>query len=475
MRMTETLDAEFKKKFSKDGSCSFFSTCKVDENSSPDKLLEWIVIYYENSVEGTSIKMPSKKNRINRQLLVTLPPPLDCLTNFPFDPTCILDFFPITPPTWLQPFIDFTCSCPGYVDTALPYTADGFNNFLLVLKTIITAFSSIPFISTFLATITLPSFIQDNLFLGTPGTLPTVNDLLCALFHADYFLAYAVPGIIIAKALLDSLAFIPHCFKTMVELQLLRYLADLIEKDIFSDYLGESYDRIFEKEGKRTLQNPQVFCHGTQYGELHYNDSKTTSIGGRPTKYYRGVSSSSIPLKYDPINQIRRRTSCNDSFNAQENKTPLEIEPPFLVRSEIGDFQQRKEETQKKLKNICDDWEILHPNDINRIHYMCFPESFESPLLAHHGLLDSEQFLHHVNYRRKLPHFPEDTIVSLLSKEFGDMNNSTIPNWMTWRSFSFLFAFHPLISVSHSGKKFQNNIECINRIPPGKNIPVDLL
>ncbi len=475
----ENLEREFQKKFSKDGSCSFFSTCAVDEGTSPDALLGILSVYYENSMIQSRIEISSRKNRVgNRQLLVILPPPFDCLTDFPFDPTCILDFFPITPPTWLQPFIDFTCSCPDYVDTALPYTADGFNNFLLVLKTGISALSSIPFISSFLSTITLPSWIQDNFFLDTPGTLPSNDDLICALIHMDYFLAYAIPGLLIAKALLDSLAFIPHCFKTLIELQLLRYIADLIERDIFSDYLGNTYDRIFEREGKKSLQNPQFYCSGRIYGELHHDPMSTTSIDGKQTKYSKGVYA--VPLQYDPLNNLRKRTDCNDSFNAPENKEPLNIHPPYLIQSEFVDkasvtsYVQRRQQNLRELHHICKSSGIHDPKDINRIDYMCFPENYESPLLSHHGLIDEDHFFESFDYHKRLRNLKVESIANRIQREFGDIIDYPLPD-KTNKFFFWLFRFHPTISVHHSGRNFEDNLCKINNIPPGKRIPIDVM
>ena len=213
--------------------------------------------------------MGENNNVMSRKLLgivpPILPPPLDCFTVFPFpvDPFCILEFIfdiPIDTPPWLEPFVEFDCECDNYDDDGLSGCP---GNALTVLQTLISLIFSIDPLDD-LVSGTLPSFIEDNLFLDTPGDAPDGDDIVCAIIHLDCFFLIATPIIILLTGLLYTLGFICTCFNIIVELQILNEHQKLVEKIIGSEDLGKAYDRLFEANAGDSMLNPGIYCYGNK-------------------------------------------------------------------------------------------------------------------------------------------------------------------------------------------------------------------
>ena len=238
-----------------------------------------------------------------RQLLflppAPLPPPLDCFNTVPVDPLCLIEGLlplPLDPPDWFEPFVEFDCECDDYDASAPFFSGNAMMNALLVLQTIISAFFSIPFLSTFIMSITLPAFIEDNLFVDTPGDVPDADTIICALLHLDYFFIVALPAIILAMMFLYSLGAIWTCFKTYIELRVMREHQKLVDKILGAEDLGVLYDRIFECEAPNTMLNPNIYCYGNPDLNVH------------PTTFWRDEDYR--PIYYNAINNLRVRTSC---------------------------------------------------------------------------------------------------------------------------------------------------------------------
>jgi hypothetical protein len=243
-----------------------------------------------------------------------LPPPLNCFETVPLDPLCLIEGLfplPLDPPPIIEAFLNTDCDCDEYDSSAGYFELAGFNNALLVLQTIISSFFYIPFLSTFIMGITLPLFIEDNLFLDgvTPGDIPSEEELVCAFLHLDYFIFIAIPTIIIITALIYSLGFIWTCFKIYIELRVFKEHQILVDKIIGSEKLGILYDKIFEKELPYTLFNPYVYCYGDP------------SLDKMPT-FWKGFDKR--PIYYEAFDKLRVRTSCFDKKYHSDNYSPNE-------------------------------------------------------------------------------------------------------------------------------------------------------
>jgi len=273
----------------------------------------------------------------SRKLLqfIPLPPPLDCFTTIPADPFCFLSLFgitfPLDGPEFIDDFAEFDCDCDDYDTDDGYFSQNGAMNALTVLQTIISVFSSLPFINDLLMSVTLPAFIEDNLFITTPGDAPSTDEIICAILHLDYFLLYAIPALFLLFVLVSFLFTFWTCFKIYVELRVLNQHQKLVREILDADDLAAIYDIVFEREAPNSLFNKGVYC----FGNPDAFDTGATYTTGK--EFYK-------PLIYNGLNNLRIRKSCYDLKHSVPpknntnvlplpNRPPTKIDIPKMVKS----------------------------------------------------------------------------------------------------------------------------------------------
>lgn len=167
----------------------------------------------------------------------------DCFLTVPPDWFCILEqlipsdlsFGPFID-NLISIFLDFGCDCPMYDNTSFYFGIPVFTNTWTIIKTGITAFSAIPFVSDFLNMFTIPQWIEDTFFITTPiGTLPSTEDIICAIVNSDYlivFILYVIIGLLIIISILKGICKFIEC---SAKLRLAHELKKLGDREISND------------------------------------------------------------------------------------------------------------------------------------------------------------------------------------------------------------------------------------------------